>query len=103
MLQEALVSEDEAAICEAMRRFEELGLEDPVTVAKVKAKQQLWEVTRQRLHKAMETKSATRINRAIGDFQSRRLQDTGELQPAVDRLLSLEKRGKFWFFVFLLL
>ena len=94
-LQEALAQDDEAIIRQAMRHFEEADLEDPVTTAKVKAKEQLWCQTRENLQVAMETKSMSRINRAVEKFASHRMQDNGEFKPAVDRLMSLSERGGY--------
>ena len=81
-------------IRQALRRFLEAGLEDPVTVAKIEAREELWRQTRQRLQAATETKSISRINRAIGTFAAHKMEDKGEFQHAMEKLLSLSKRGK---------
>ncbi|XP_076466900.1 uncharacterized protein LOC143298096 isoform X2 [Babylonia areolata] len=91
-LQEALASDEEARIREAMRRFLEAKQEDPVAEAKVKAKEKFWWQTRERLHTATEEQSLGRVNRVLEDFTSHRMEDTGELQPVVEHLMSLSER-----------
>ena len=78
----------------ALKRFEEAGLEDPVATAKVKAKEELWRQTREKLMVALETKSMSRINQAIETFTAHKMEDQGEVQPAVDKLMSLGERGR---------
>lgn len=93
-LQDALDSSDEKLIMDALHRFEDAGLCDPVTLAKVKARQAVFSNVRQEFLTALQSHSMKKLDSALNNFLSNRLHDEkGDVNLAMEKLLNYGEKA----------